>query len=349
MLCVACQFPTAGFPAYTLSVAIFVESPKPIVKLTAAIERQLRIVFFGTPLFAVPTLRRLHADGWPIEAVVTAPDKPVGRKMTLTPSAVKITASELCLTIHTPMSLKDESFRTFFENLKPDLCIVVAYGKLIPQKFLEVPRLGFLNIHPSLLPAYRGPSPIQTAILDGCASTGVSIMALDEQMDHGPVLAQESWTIPAGFDAPLCEDELSRLGADLLARTLEQYVKDAIIPTQQNHALATTTHKFERADGRLHWTNPAFGLNNRIRALSANPGTWTTWNDKTLNIVHAYVYDGPVPPSPVGTVMMQSSQVVVVCGIGALTLESVQLEGSTRQSARDFINGRPQLIGSILI
>lgn len=330
-----------------MCVAIFVEAPKPTVRLSAAVQQQLRIVFFGTPLFAVPTLRRLYADGWPIEAVVTAPDKPVGRRMTLTPSPVKTAASELGLTVRTPMSLKDESFWTIFENLKPDLCIVVAYGRLIPQRYLEVPRLGFLNIHPSLLPAYRGPSPIQTAILDGCASTGVSIMVLDEQMDHGPVLAQESWVIPAGFDTPLCEDELSRLGADLLARTLLPYVKGA--PSHvQNHTQATFTKKFTREDGRLDWTKSAFELNNRIRALSANPGTWTTWADKTLNIIHAHVYDGPVPPSPAGTVLLQSSQVVVVCGDGALTLESVQLEGSTRQGARDFINGRPQFIGSVL-
>ncbi len=336
-------------PAYTSCMAIFVEAPKPIVRMTAAIERRLRIVFFGTPLFAVPTLRRLLTDGWPIEAVVTAPDKPVGRRMLVTPSPVRTAASDLGLPIHTPPSLKDDAFWTLFENLKPDLCIVVAYGKLIPKRYLEVPRLGFLNVHPSLLPAYRGPSPIQTAILDGCASTGVSIMLLDDTMDHGPVLAQESWAIPAGFDALLCEDELARLGADLLARTLEEYTKDAVIPLQQNHNLATTTHKFERSDGRIDWTKSASEINNRVRALSANPGTWTTLNDKTLNILHAQPFDGPVPSAPAGTVVLQFSQVVVVCGLGALTLESIQLEGSTRQSARDFINGHPQLINSVLV
>lgn len=335
-------------PAYTHGMAIFVEAPKSIVRLTAAIERQLRIVFFGTPLFAVPTLRRLHADGWPIEAVVTVPDKPVGRRMVMTPSPIRTAATELDISVYTPQSLKDEDFWATFENMKPDLCIVVAYGKLIPRRYLDIPRLGFLNIHPSLLPAYRGPSPIQTAILDGCASTGVSIMLLDEEMDHGPVLAQESWTIPAGFDAALCEDELSRVGAEVLSRTLEGYVDGSIVPKVQNHTLATTTHKFERADGHLDWKQSATAINNRIRALSANPGTWTTWNDRTLNIVHAHVFDGPVPTSPPGTVFVQNAQVLISCGVGALVLESIQLEGSTRQSARDFVNGRPQLIGSIL-
>ena len=329
-------------------MAIFVEAPKSPVRLTAAVQRHLRIAFFGTPLFAVPSLRRLHADGWPIEAVVTSPDKPVGRRMVLNPSAVRTAAEELGLPVHTPMSLKDESFWALFENMKPDLCIVVAYGKLIPKRYLDIPRLGFVNIHPSLLPAYRGPSPIQTAILDGCASTGVSIMLLDELMDHGPLLAQEPYAIPSGFDAPLCEDELSRLGAELLARTLPDYVKDAIIPQPQDHALATTTHKFERSDGKLDWHQPVHVVHNRIRALSTNPGTWTTWNGKTLNINHAHVHDGPVADAAPGAVSLHANQVVVACGEGSLTLESIQLEGSTRQSAKDFVNGRPALIGSIL-
>jgi methionyl-tRNA formyltransferase len=245
--------------------------------------------------------------------------------------------------------LKDEATWSQFENMKPDVCIVVAYGKLIPQRYLDIPRLGFINIHPSLLPAYRGPSPIQTAILDGCASTGVSIMLLDAEMDHGPVLAQEPWGIPTGFDAPLCENELSRLGADLLVRTLPSYVDGTLSATTQNHALATVTKKFIRDDGRLNWNASAIAVHNRIRALSANPGTWTTWNDKTLNIVHAHPFDGVAPAATPGTVSLVASQAVVQCSDSALTLETVQLEGSTRQSARDFINGRPQLIGSVLV
>lgn len=332
-----------------MPMPIVIEAPSPAVRLSAAIGRHLRIVFFGTPLFAVPAIRRLDADGWPVEAVITAPDKPAGRRMLMTPSAVKSAASDLGIPVHSPVSLKDESFWSLFENLKPDLCIVVAYGSLIPQRFLSVPRLGFLNIHPSLLPAYRGPSPIQSAILDGCASTGVTIMLLDELMDHGPVLSQESWVIPSGFDAALCADELSRLGADLLAQTLPGYIEGTTVPKQQHHELATTTRKFERSDGRLDWTTPVFETGNRIRALSANPGTWTTWSDKTLNILHAHVFDGPIPQSPAGTVTLVASEIVVSCGKGALALESIQLEGSSVQNARAFINGRPGLVGSTLV
>lgn len=306
---------------------IFVEAPKPMVRLVSAVEQRLRIVFFGTPAFAVPTLRKLHADGWPIAAVVTAPDKPLGRKQVLTPSPVKTVATELGLPALTPATLKDDSFFAAFENLKPDLCVVVAYGKLIPQKYLDVPRLGFVNVHPSLLPAYRGPSPIQSAILNGDTATGVSIMLLDAEMDHGPVLAQEPWTIPSGFDAGVAEDELSRIGADLMARTLTEYANDTVIPRPQNHAAATFTKKFTREDGKLDFSQPTAAINNRIRALGANPGTWTRLsarqaavNGKILNILSAHVTDNKLVP------------------------DRVQLEGGKPMDWESFLRGHPGII-----
>lgn len=329
-------------------MAIFVEAPKPLTRITAAIQRQLNIVFFGTPLFAVPSLRLLHDEGWAITAVVTAPDKPVGRRMTLTPSPVHTAASELGIRVHTPQTLKDDAFFAVFDALKPDLCIVVAYGRLIPDRFLKVPRLGFINVHPSLLPAYRGPSPVQSAILDGCASTGVSIMLLDADMDHGPVLASTPWVIPGGFDAALCEDELSRVGARLLADTLPGYLDGTVIPVPQRHELATYCSKFNRSDGRLDWHRPATDVVNRIRALGANPGTWTSWDGKVLNVYHAHLFDGPIPVSAPGTTHLLGSELVVTCGDGGIGLEVLQREGSTRQNVREFLNGSPGLVGAIL-
>lgn len=329
-------------------MSIVIPAPQGAIRLVVASEKNLRICFFGTPLFAVPALRALSSAGWPIAAVVTAPDKPVGRRMLLTPSPVKTTAVELGIPVLTPATLKDDGFFTAFSELRPDLCVVVAYGKLIPDRYLKLPRLGFLNIHPSLLPAYRGPSPIQGALLDGCASTGVSLMLLDNEMDHGPVLAQTPWTIPGGADYPFCEDMLSRLGAQLLIDTLPGYIHGTVMPVPQNHALATTTTKFVRADGRLDWAQPASRINDRIRALAANPGTWTFWGDKMLNIFHAHVVTEAVPTHPIGTVFSHADMVCISCGTGALALETVQLEGSTRQSARDFVNGRPAFIGAVL-
>jgi methionyl-tRNA formyltransferase len=329
-------------------MSLVIPAPRSIDRQYVVAQRTISIVFFGTPPFAVPTLRRLHAQGWPVSLVVTAPDKPTGRRMLLTPSPVKTAAEELGLPVRTPANLKDESFWQEFSELRPDLCVVVAYGKIIPKRYLDIPRLGFVNIHPSLLPAYRGPSPIQTAILDGCASTGVSIMQLDEDTDHGPVLAAEPWTIPSGFDYPMCEDELSRLGADLLARTLQGYEQGTVVPQPQNHDTATYTKKFTREDGRLDWTQDATRVRDRIRGLAANPGTWTIWDGKTLNIHHAHVLDGALPEKPPGSVFFHADQVAIRCGQGALALETVQLEGAKRMSAEDFARGRPTFVGSVL-
>jgi methionyl-tRNA formyltransferase len=275
-----------------------------------------RIVFFGTPDFAVPSLKKLSG----VVAVVTSPDKPVGRKQVLTPSPVKVAATDLGLPVLTPATLKDENFLAQFSNLEPDLCVVVAYGKLIPQKYLDVPRLGFVNIHPSLLPKYRGPSPIQSAILNGETETGVSIMLVDAEMDHGPVLAQEPWTIPSGFDAVMAENELSRVGAELLVRTLSKYANGAITPQPQDDSVATFTKKFTREDGKLDWSRPATETYNRIRALSANPGTWTVVGGKTLNILSAHMADGKVVP------------------------DRVQLEGGKPMDWQAFLRGHPATV-----
>lgn len=266
----------------------------------------------------------------------------------MTPSPVRTAAQEMGLTVYTPATLKDDEFWNVFDALRPDVCVVVAYGKLLPQRYLDVPRLGFVNVHPSLLPAYRGPSPIQSAILDGCSATGVSIMLLDDQMDHGPVLASVPWVIPGGFDASLCEDELSRVGADLLADALASYAQGEITPVPQQHELATYCSKFVRADGRLDWHQSSDAVVNRIRALSANPGSWTTWEQKTVNIFHAHVFDAPVPAADPGTVMLVGTDLVVCCTQGAVALEVIQLEGSTRQHVRDFLNGHPSFADGML-
>lgn len=327
---------------------LIVEAPKPLTRITAAIRRELRIVFFGTPSFAVPALRALHTEGWPIDLVVTAPDKPVGRKLLLTPTPVNAVATELGLAVATPAKLSDDAFWAHYSHLRPDLGIVVAYGKIIPQRYLDEARLGFLNIHPSLLPLYRGPSPIASAILDGATQTGVTIMKLDDQMDHGPVLTQESWQIPSGFDTPMVTDELSRIGARLLTTVLPGYVDGTVIPSPQDHNRATYCSKFTREHGRIDWSQPATAVVNRIRALATNPGTWTSLDGAVLNILHAHVADSAFD-APAGTIGLVGREVVVACGSGTVALETVQPEGKTAMGARDFVNGRPTAIGAVLV
>lgn len=329
-------------------MAIFVDVPRGIDRVVAAVQQRLPVVFFGTPSFAVPSLRSLVARGWPVSLVVTAPAKPVGRRLLLTPSPVATVAEELGCEVRTPSSLKDEAFIHEFTEVRPELCVVVAYGKLIPPQMLAVPRKGFVNVHPSLLPLYRGPSPIRTALLDGRTETGVSIMLLDEEMDHGPVLARETWRIPAGFDAPACEDELARLGADLLTRTLDGYVAGSVTAQPQDHANATFTRKFNRDDGHLEWTLPAAALVNRIRALARNPGTWTTQNGVALAIHHAHRAPDGAPAHPPGTVFLFGKDVCAAAADGAVAVETVQREGSSAMAARDFVNGHPDFIGTVL-
>ncbi len=276
----------------------------------------LKIVFFGTPEFAVQSLKKLVANGYELLATVTSPDKPLGRKQILTPSPVKTVATELELPVFTPTTLKDDNFFETFKNLNPDVCVVVAYGKLIPKRYLDVPRLGFVNVHPSLLPAYRGASPIQSAILDGCAATGISIMLLDEEMDHGPVLAQKTYDIPADAYFRQIEKELASLGSELLVETLEK----PFTPKEQNHEQATFTKKFTREDGKIDWSQPAISIYNRIRALSTNPGTWTTLNGKILNISSAHIADNKVIP------------------------DIVQLEGGKPMDWQSFLRGHPNTV-----
>ena len=199
------------------------------------------IVFFGTPEFAVPSLEALNGAGFSIAAVVTTPDKPTGRKQVPTPSPVKRAARNHGISVLEPVSLKDKEFFKAFCNLSPVVCIVVAYGEIIPETYLAVPKFGFINVHPSLLPKYRGPSPIQSAILNGETETGVSIMLLDKEVDHGPVLAAISHKLSATSYSPEISKDLAELGARLLARTVPCYIAGELVATEQDHTWVTST------------------------------------------------------------------------------------------------------------
>lgn len=329
----------------------------------------------------MPALKKLatclpdrQAGNWQLAGVVTAPDKPLGRKQVLTPSPVKSAALGIGVQALTPATLKDDNFFETFKNLKPDICIVVAYGKLIPQRYLNVPRFGFVNVHPSLLPKYRGPSPIQSAILNGDTETGVSIMLLDAEIDHGPVLAVSSFQLPANSTFSEIERDLAELGANLLIKTLMNLIPqrgfsqggrpenktlgqqaEIVVPSrgmgfiskEQNHELATFTKKFTREDGRIDWTQPATAIYNRIRALSENPGTWTTWQGKVLNIFKSETKNEKRKEKP-GTVIRMDNGIGVVCGSDVLVLENIQLEGGKPMDCKSFLHGHFDFIGAIL-
>lgn len=325
---------------------------------------QIKIIFFGTPEFSVPAFQFLIEKKYDITAAVTAPDKPAGRAQKLTTSPLKIAAQERGISIFQPLSLKNPSassgqeneFFKKFKELKPDLCVIAAYGKIIPKDYLDIPKYGFVNIHPSLLPKYRGPTPIQTAILNGEKETGVSIMLIDEETDHGSVLEQIKHEISNIKSFEEISKDLAELGAKLLIKTLPDYLTGKIKPQPQNHSEATFTKMFSREDGKINWDHPAEKIFNRIRALNPEPGTWTIWRGKILNIHEAEILDDIITCKgspckdilPAGKVVSVDNRIAVATSKCYLVIKSLQLEGGKKMDACAFLNGHPDFAGSRL-
>jgi len=303
----------------------------------------LKIVFFGTPDFAVPALKLLIESGYNISAVFTGH------------GPVKTLTQEQQIKVFQPASLKkDELIFEEFKKLKPDICIVAAYGKIFPQKFLDVPRYGFLNIHPSLLPKHRGPSPIQTAILNGDKETGVAIMVVDAEVDHGPILKEVAYNLQPTTYYKKAEKDLSEIGAKLLIETLLEYISGEIKPREQNHGQATFTKMFQREDGKINWNEPCEKIYNRIRALNPEPGTWTTWKGKVINISNITTLKVVSPQgadlelAKPGIVKKIDGNIAVATKKCYLILKSIQLEGGEKMDAKSFVNGHPDFLGSRL-
>ncbi len=309
-----------------------------------------KIVFFGTPQFAVPALQALAKGQFRPVAVITTPDKPTGRKQLLTPSPVALEAERLGIPVLKLPTLKDDAAWEQFKALGATLCIVVAYGKLIPNRFLHPDvngahlHRGWLNIHPSLLPAYRGPAPIQQAILDGATATGVSIMCIDEAEDHGPVIAQREWTIPADATYRQCHDRLAQLGADLLVDTIPGYLDGSLVPHEQDHEKATRSHKLTRADGKLDPSQPVNSLANRVRAHAENPGAWFLVDGADYNVFRVIAH-AKTPTHSMGTLVAWSGGLALTCSDGYLEILEIQKSGSTRQLVEDFLRGNAHLVG----
>ena len=233
-----------------------------------------------------------------------------------------------------------------FKKLKPDICIVAAYGKIIPKEYLEIPKYGFLNIHPSLLPKFRGPSPIQTAILNGDAETGVTIILMDEKVDHGPIISVEKLKIKNEKYKDL-ENKLAKLGAKLLVDILPKWIDGKIKPKEQIYNEATFTKKFSWPDGKINWSKTAEEIIRQIRALNPEPGVWTLQTGKVLKILEAEIIESKLSDKP-GQVLNIENQIIVKCGIDALILKKVQLEGRKELNIQDFVHGHQEFIGSKL-
>ncbi len=308
----------------------------------------MKLVFFGSPVEAVVSLELLLQRGHDIVAVYSQPDKPAGRAASPVPTPVKAAATTRGIDVRTPLSLRDATTQAALKALGADAFVVVAYGKLLPAAVLTMPRLGVLNVHPSLLPKHRGPSPVQQAILDGASHTGVTVMLLDEGMDTGPVLAQ-SEPIEIGEDET-CPELMVRLfarGAVLLADTLEQLGRGAVAPIPQDPSKATLTKLLSRENGEIDWSLPAVRTARMVRAYDPWPGTQTRWRGKALKVLEARVASARSTGAP-GTVTVSEGRLLVATGEGALEVARLQLEGKRAVTAADFLRGHPDIAGRIL-
>lgn len=311
-----------------------------------------RIIFMGTPAFAVPSLSALHEaereQGWKLVAVVTQPDRPAGRGKRTVASPVKQTAQSLGIPVLQPGRLRKEPEAVeALRSLAPDVIVVAAYGQILPKAVLEIPRFGCINVHASLLPAYRGASPITAAILDGLAETGVSIMLMDEGMDTGPVLAQAQQPIYADDTTETLGERLAVQGADLLVETLPKWLKGEVAPVAQQELPGEPSicRLVKKTDGRIDWTLPAVHIERMARAYTPWPSAFTTWKGVVFKIWSAEVAPGVAEP---GRVLRHNGQVAVGTGEGLLILRVVQPAGKRAMDVVSFVNGAPDFVGSRL-
>ncbi len=305
----------------------------------------------GTPQFAVPSLRAL-ANGPYTITVVTQPDRPAGRGGKLTPPPVKVAAAELELEVLQPPTLRDPDFRAQLAALQPDLTVLVAYGEYLAPKLLDLPKRGSINLHPSLLPRWRGSTPAQSAILAGDPTTGVSIILMDQGLDTGPILSQEEVSIEPHETSPRLFTRLAEVGAQLLSNTVPRWLRGEIEPVPQGEG-ATLTHTLTKEAGRIDWHLSAIEIDRRVRALQPWPSTYTWWQRRILKIISAepVIAPGEAVQRP-GTVVLVEREGLklpsVWTGAGALRLLQVQLEGKPVIEARALLAGYPQIVGSVL-
>jgi methionyl-tRNA formyltransferase len=305
----------------------------------------MKLVFCGTPQFAVATLERLVERGHEVELVVTQPDRPRGRGMEVAYSPVKQSALKMGLAVAQPEKIKTNSeFRAQLEAIGPQAIIVVGYGRIIPQWMMELASLGNLNVHASLLPKYRGAAPIQWAIAMGETVTGVTIMRIDAGLDTGDILAQAEESIRSDDTALTLGPRLAELGAELMADTLPKLERGEITPRKQDDARATLAPILKKEDGLLDFRRTARENLNRLRGFQPWPGAYTTFRGKMMTVHSARAHEKAGKSLTEGEIGAVGESLLVGCGRGsALELLEVQLEGKKRMSARDFVNGyRPQ-------
>ena len=297
----------------------------------------MKLIFMGTPDFAVPCLERLIEAGHEIAAVFSQPDKPRGRKMILTPPEVKVCALKHGLTVYQPKSLRNDEAMELIKEIAPDCIVVAAYGKILPKAMLDLPKYGCINVHGSLLPKYRGSAPIQWSIINGEKETGVTIMQMAEGVDTGDMLYQKA--IPIGIDdtAESMFEKLSDLGGEMIVEALDLLEEGKLTPIKQDETLATHAPMLNKEIAVIDWNKSALEVHNLVRGLYSWPIAQTTLHGKKLKIYRTAVGKGS---GEAGTVI-STSPLTIACGEGAVVIEELQLEGKKRMDAKAFLIGHP--------
>jgi methionyl-tRNA formyltransferase len=311
----------------------------------------LRIIFCGTPEFALPSLRHLLAQpDFQIAAVLTQPDRPRGRGHATSSSPVKEAAVSARVPVYQPEKIKSDVALAYFSRIAPDAVVIIAYGQIIPQRLIEIPRLGWINLHGSLLPKYRGAAPIHRAIINGETRTGLTTMRIDAGLDTGPTLLNFETEIGPDETAPQLYARLSEAGAPLVAETLRALDRGTIVPTPQDSSLASFAPPLKKEEGRIDWSLPSQQIYNRVRGLQPWPGAFTSFRRKNCviwgrpaskaNTLANSIDSAAGATRPPGEILAGGGDVSVACGEGtALKLEFVQLEGRKRITALEFANG----------
>jgi methionyl-tRNA formyltransferase len=307
----------------------------------------MRVVFMGVPKFAVPALSRLAYSEHEVAAVYTRPDKPSGRGRGISESPVKRAAVELGLDVRQVESFKSSDDVAALAKLKPDVIVVASFGVILPQSVLDMPPYDCLNLHPSLLPRYRGPTPIPAAILAGDDVTGTSIMLIEKKIDSGPILSQQKILVEPADTTQSLTERLALVSADLLMETLPGWLSRSIAPRPQRHEDATYTKMLNKSDGELYWRLSAVELWRRVRAYYPWPVAFTSWNGRVIRILESSPQGGRID-MPGRVLDLGDGEVGVQTGDGILKLVMIQIEGKKEMGVEEFVRGQRGFVGSML-
>ncbi len=299
----------------------------------------MKVIFMGTPSFAVVSLKYLVEQGHEIVGVVTQEDKPFGRKRILTPPPVKVYAEEKGLPVYQPKTLKEETFLDTISSLEPDVIVVVAYGKLLPKEILTLPPFGCINVHGSILPRYRGASPIHGALMDGLKETGVTTMVMDEGLDTGDMLLTLTLPIAETDDIAALTEKLAALGGEAIVKTLDGLEKGTLKPIPQEEEKATWTKRITVEMGRLDFTKDALALYHLYQALCVWPGVYCMFREKKVKIIKMEIGEREKNVGKPGEILWMRGNMEVACGKGSLRVLTIQPENKQKMEPKDFANG----------